>query len=63
MDLKDERAILRQIGRHEKSKRDVKEFEAYDKAIKDRKAKVSQLRGSMKTLNSTASTLRKTCWV
>jgi rRNA processing protein Krr1/Pno1 len=58
MDLKDEKEILRQMSRAEKTKREVQEFETYDKAIKDRKAKTVELRESLKTLNAAVSTLR-----
>jgi rRNA processing protein Krr1/Pno1 len=58
MPLKEEREILKHIGKAEKTKREVQEYETYDKGIKERKAKVVELRESLKTLNATAGSLR-----
>jgi rRNA processing protein Krr1/Pno1 len=58
MPLKEEREILKQIGKAEKTKREVQEYNIYDKSIKDRKAKIVELRESLKTLNATAGALR-----
>jgi len=58
MELKDEREILKQINRLEKTKRQVEEFEVYDQKIKDRKAKTATLRESLKIVGATVSTLR-----
>jgi polyribonucleotide nucleotidyltransferase len=58
MPLKEEREILKQIGKAEKIKREVQAFEAYDKTIKSRKVKVAELRESLKTLSATSGALR-----
>jgi polyribonucleotide nucleotidyltransferase len=58
MPLKEEKEILKQISKAERTKREVQEFETYDKAIKGRKVKVAELRESLKTLDTSSRALR-----